>query len=223
MFAHRPRRDGRRGGGGRVRPGPAGPSSPRTSPTCARSRRRPSGPGPRRSRSSTPSSAWRSTSSVEPPLPRAGGGGLSGPALHPVAVRAVFDCRRGVSRRRIVGVGGVSSGRDAVELLIAGANAVQVGTATFRDPRAPWRVLDELDGGASATTLPRSRAGGEPHVTETFRARLADGHRGADPLCAGIDPSPGGARRVSGSRTRPAARRSSAPRVSRRSRATSRW
>ncbi|MDA8310400.1 MAG: dihydroorotate dehydrogenase [Actinomycetota bacterium] len=71
-------------------------------------------------------------------------GGLSGAALHPVAVRAVYDCRRAFRGAAIVGVGGVSSGVDAVELLMAGADAVQVGTATFADPRAPWRVQEEL-------------------------------------------------------------------------------
>lgn len=73
-----------------------------------------------------------------------GGGGLSGPALHPVAVRAVYECRQAWPDLPIVGVGGVSSGADAAELLAAGADAVQVGTATFADPRAPVRVLREL-------------------------------------------------------------------------------
>src|SRR5438477_9763171 len=74
----------------------------------------------------------------------AGGGGLSGPAIRPVAVRAVFDCRAAFPETAIVGVGGVARGADAVELLLAGADAVQVGTATFADPRAPARVLAEL-------------------------------------------------------------------------------
>jgi dihydroorotate dehydrogenase (NAD+) catalytic subunit len=73
------------------------------------------------------------------------GGGLSGPAIHPVAVRAVYDVRTALPDAAIVGVGGVMSGRDAVELLMAGADAVQVGTATFRDPRAPFAVLGELE------------------------------------------------------------------------------
>jgi dihydroorotate dehydrogenase (NAD+) catalytic subunit len=79
-------------------------------------------------------------------LPRlgGGGGGLSGPALHPVAVRAVYDCREAFPSASIVGVGGVSSGYDAAELLSAGADAVQVGTASFVEPRAPLRVLAEL-------------------------------------------------------------------------------
>lgn len=73
-----------------------------------------------------------------------GGGGLSGPAIHPVAVRAVFECRAAHPDLPIVGVGGVACGEDAAELLLAGAGAVQVGTATFADPRASARVLAEL-------------------------------------------------------------------------------
>jgi dihydroorotate dehydrogenase (NAD+) catalytic subunit len=70
----------------------------------------------------------------------AGGGGLSGRAIHPVAVRAVHDVHAAVPDLPIIGVGGVASGWDAVELLLAGACAVQVGTATFADPAAPWKV-----------------------------------------------------------------------------------
>lgn len=78
------------------------------------------------------------------PLLGGGGGGLSGPAIHPVAVRAVFECRACWPDLPIVGVGGVSSGAGAAELIAAGADAVQVGTATFADPTAPARVLAEL-------------------------------------------------------------------------------
>jgi dihydroorotate dehydrogenase (NAD+) catalytic subunit len=74
----------------------------------------------------------------------AGGGGLSGPAIHPIAVRAVYECRSRFPDAGIVGVGGVARGIDAVELLQAGADAVQVGTAIFADPRAPARVLSEV-------------------------------------------------------------------------------
>lgn len=73
-----------------------------------------------------------------------GGGGLSGPAIRPVAVRAIHDVRRAFPTCAIVGVGGVTRGEHAVELLMAGADAVQVGTASFYDPAAPVRVLDEL-------------------------------------------------------------------------------
>jgi dihydroorotate dehydrogenase (NAD+) catalytic subunit len=78
------------------------------------------------------------------PVLGAGGGGLSGQVLHPVAVRAVWECRRAFPDAAIVGAGGVASGRDAIEFLRAGADAVQVGTAIFRDPRAPWKVLRQL-------------------------------------------------------------------------------
>ncbi len=78
------------------------------------------------------------------PVLGGGGGGLSGAPLHPVAVRAVWECRGAFPEVPIVGVGGVMTGRDAAELLLAGADAVQVGTATFRDPRAPWKVLRQL-------------------------------------------------------------------------------
>ena len=74
----------------------------------------------------------------------AGGGGLSGPAVHPIAVRAVYDIRAAWPDLPIVGVGGVSRGVDAAELIAAGADAVQVGTATFAEPAAPARVRAEL-------------------------------------------------------------------------------
>jgi dihydroorotate dehydrogenase (NAD+) catalytic subunit len=73
-----------------------------------------------------------------------GGGGLSGAAIHPIAVRAVHDVHCALPDAPIVGVGGVSRGVDAIELLLAGASAIQVGTATFADPRAPLRVLEQL-------------------------------------------------------------------------------
>jgi dihydroorotate dehydrogenase (NAD+) catalytic subunit len=73
-----------------------------------------------------------------------GGGGLSGRAIHPIAVRAVHDVHDALADLPIIGVGGVVDGWDAAELLLAGAVAVQVGTATFAEPRAAARVLDEL-------------------------------------------------------------------------------
>lgn len=73
-----------------------------------------------------------------------GGGGLSGPALHPVAVRAVFDCRAALPEAAIIGVGGISAGDDAVEMLMAGASAFQVGSATFADPRAAAKISAEV-------------------------------------------------------------------------------
>jgi dihydroorotate dehydrogenase (NAD+) catalytic subunit len=83
---------------------------------------------------------------VDHRVPRlgAGGGGVSGPAIHPLAVRAVYDCRAAHPDLPIVGVGGVVSAVDAVELMMAGAQAVQVGTAHFVDPAASAKVLSGL-------------------------------------------------------------------------------
>ena len=70
-------------------------------------------------------------------------GGLSGPAIKPIALRMVFLAASATSLP-ILAAGGVSTGLDAVEFIMAGASAVQVGTATFRDPEAPWHVLAGL-------------------------------------------------------------------------------
>ncbi len=74
----------------------------------------------------------------------AGGGGLSGPAIKPVALRIVAEVARELPGVPIVGTGGVLTGADAVEMLVAGASAVGVGTASFHDPRAALRILDDL-------------------------------------------------------------------------------
>lgn len=76
-------------------------------------------------------------------------GGMSGPALRPVALAAIFACRRAVSLP-IVGMGGVASGRDALELIAAGASAVAPGTVLFSDPSAPGRIRAELEAEAAA-------------------------------------------------------------------------
>ena len=73
----------------------------------------------------------------------AGYGGLSGPAIKPIALRLVCQAARAV-KIPVVGLGGIASGIDAAEFLIAGASAVQVGTATFWDPRSPLRIAREL-------------------------------------------------------------------------------
>jgi dihydroorotate dehydrogenase (NAD+) catalytic subunit len=103
----------------------------------------------------------------------AGGGGYSGPAIHPVAVRAVWDVHAALPELAIVGAGGVSTAEDAVELLLAGASAVEVGTATFLDPRAPRRILEDL-GGWCATNGVRTLAElvGGAHPDETTRRPL---------------------------------------------------
>lgn len=71
-------------------------------------------------------------------------GGLSGPAIRPIAVRCVWQVRQALPDIPILGVGGIRTGRDALEFILAGAHAVSVGTVVFNDPSAPMRVHAEL-------------------------------------------------------------------------------
>ena len=71
-------------------------------------------------------------------------GGLSGPAIRPVAVRAIYQVHQAFPQTPIVGMGGVSNGRDAFEMILAGASAVSVGTATFGNPSAAMQIKEEL-------------------------------------------------------------------------------
>ena len=74
-------------------------------------------------------------------------GGLSGPAVHNVAVKLVYDVYTSVTKEAgvpVVGVGGVMRWEDAAEFILAGASAVQMGTALFADPRSPLRVINGL-------------------------------------------------------------------------------
>jgi dihydroorotate dehydrogenase (NAD+) catalytic subunit len=75
-----------------------------------------------------------------------GTGGLSGPAIKPIALRMVHDVARAV-KIPVIGMGGITSGDDALEFLLVGARAVQVGTASFTDPRATERIAAEIAGG----------------------------------------------------------------------------
>ena len=71
-------------------------------------------------------------------------GGLSGPAIRPVAVRAIYQVHQAFPNIPIVGMGGVATGRDAFELVLAGASAVSIGTASFGNPTAALQVKNEL-------------------------------------------------------------------------------
>ena len=71
-------------------------------------------------------------------------GGLSGPAIRPVAVRAIFQVREAFPSLPIIGMGGVQNGKDALELVLAGASAISVGTATFGNPTAAIKIKNEL-------------------------------------------------------------------------------
>ena len=71
-------------------------------------------------------------------------GGLSGPAIKPLALRMVWEVARALPKCPIIGIGGIWTADDAMEFLVAGASAIQVGTATFADPGASARLLDSL-------------------------------------------------------------------------------
>jgi dihydroorotate dehydrogenase (NAD+) catalytic subunit len=83
---------------------------------------------------------------LETMRPHLGGktGGLSGPAIRPVAVRAIYQVHNAMPHVPILGMGGVASGRDALELILAGASGISVGTASFGDPTAIPRIQREL-------------------------------------------------------------------------------
>jgi dihydroorotate dehydrogenase (NAD+) catalytic subunit len=83
---------------------------------------------------------------LETMKPHLGGktGGLSGPAIRPVAVRAIYQVHAALPNVPILGMGGVASGRDALELILAGASGVSVGTASFGNPTALISIQNEL-------------------------------------------------------------------------------
>lgn len=93
----------------------------------------------------------------------AGFGGLSGPAIKPIALRLVYEAALAV-RIPVIGLGGIASGEDAAEFLIAGATAVEVGTATFWDPSSPLRVANEL-----GQFLRQEKIGSVRELTGTLR------------------------------------------------------
>ena len=93
----------------------------------------------------------------------AGFGGLSGPAIKPIALRFVYEATQ-AARIPVIGMGGIASGEDAAEFLVAGATAVEVGTATFWDPTSPLRVARELE-----QFLRKENIGSARELTGTLR------------------------------------------------------
>ena len=80
-------------------------------------------------------------------------GGLSGPAMKPIGLRMVWQVARAV-HIPVVGIGGIATAEDALEYLIAGATAVQVGSAHFVDPRASLKIIDGIQAYLQANDLP---------------------------------------------------------------------
>ena len=99
-------------------------------------------------------------------------GGLSGPAIRPVAVRMVWEVRKALPKVPIFGMGGIESVEHVVEFLIAGANAVQVGTANFRDPSLAVRLVGELAAWCDAHGVARVS-----DLTGTLKTRPRPEHR----------------------------------------------
>lgn len=102
-------------------------------------------------------------------------GGLSGPAIRPIAVRCVWQIREAFPDVPILGMGGIRTGLDALQFILAGANAVSVGTSTFNDPSAPMRVQLELhdalaDRGftALADAISHAHRGPDPEPVDVF-------------------------------------------------------
>ncbi|MBX6313264.1 MAG: dihydroorotate dehydrogenase [Isosphaeraceae bacterium] len=96
-------------------------------------------------------------------------GGLSGPAIKPLALRMVWDIARALPELPIIGIGGIENADDALEFLVAGASAIQVGTATFYDPTASERILDDLTRSLSELGVASVR-----EVIGTLRSNQAD-------------------------------------------------
>jgi dihydroorotate dehydrogenase (NAD+) catalytic subunit len=113
-----------------------------------------------------------------------GSGGLSGPALRPIALRMVYQVASALPNVPIVGCGGIMSGEDAVEFLMAGASAVQVGTATFVNPGAPLDVIDGLEAFLRREGIEDVRKITGAALPSTARLAATDGAAGGEPLRA---------------------------------------
>ncbi len=107
-------------------------------------------------------------------------GGLSGPAIRPIAVRCIWQVREALPGVPIIGMGGVKTGKDALELILAGASMVSVGTSIFHDPHACTRILRELDDELTSRGIERlDEVVGLAHES---RGAVIGGQRGARPL-----------------------------------------
>ncbi|MGA7991257.1 MAG: dihydroorotate dehydrogenase [Thermoanaerobaculia bacterium] len=99
-------------------------------------------------------------------------GGLSGPAIRPVALRMVWEVRRALPKVPIFGMGGVETVENVLEFLVAGANAVQIGTANFRDPSLAGRLVGELEAWCAVHGVARVS-----DLVGTLRTRPREDHR----------------------------------------------
>ena len=117
-------------------------------------------------------------------------GGLSGPAIRPVALRCVWQVHQALPEVPILGMGGIRTGLDALQFVLAGASAVSVGTAVFNDPSAirPRPRRAGRGAGGARVRLPDRSCGVRTPMTAPFGERLADAVAARGPLCVGIDP-----------------------------------
>jgi dihydroorotate dehydrogenase (NAD+) catalytic subunit len=99
-------------------------------------------------------------------------GGLSGPAIRPIALRMVWEVRKALPKIPIFGMGGIETVENVVEFLVAGANAVQIGTANFRDPSLAGRLVGELAAWCEEHGVARSS-----DLVDTLRTREREDHR----------------------------------------------
>jgi dihydroorotate dehydrogenase (NAD+) catalytic subunit len=99
-------------------------------------------------------------------------GGLSGPAIRPIALRMVWEVRKALPKIPIFGMGGIETVENVVEFLVAGANAVQVGTANFRDPSLAGRLVGELEAWCAERKIARVS-----DLVGTLRTRPREDHR----------------------------------------------
>jgi dihydroorotate dehydrogenase (NAD+) catalytic subunit len=112
-------------------------------------------------------------------------GGLSGPAIRPIAVRAVWQVHKAVPHLPLLGMGGIKTGRDALEFILAGASAVSVGTTVFHDPSAPVRIIRELEAELARCGFASLRdAIGFAHYSPDVQATLRATGRTAEPAPA---------------------------------------